>query len=82
MKNKSFLLKLNSKENLEYLEMAGYKNIQNITFENLRVKIVVIDEYEKTIMPISVTCLAAINVKPLNFEEFKVVNDVNQSLEC
>ncbi len=85
MKKNTFLLKLNSQENLKYLEKAGYVNAQNITFENLRVKIVVIDEFEKTIMPVSVTCLAAINIKPLNFEEFRVINEVNNScddLEC
>ena len=85
MKKNTFLLKLNSKENLKYLERAGYENVQNITFENLRVKIVVVDDFEKTIMPISVTCLAAINQKPLNFEEFRVINEVNNScedLEC
>lgn len=85
MKNNAFLLKLNSQENLKYLEKAGYENIQNISFDNLRVKIVVVDEYEKKILPISVTCLAAINKKPLNFEEFRVINEVNtccDNLEC
>ena len=80
MKKNAFLLKINSNDNIKYLEIAGYTNIQNVSFEGLRAKVVVVDEMEKIFRPISVTCLAAINIKPLNFEEFKVINDVNNSL--
>ena len=80
MEKNTFLLKINSNDNIKYLEREGYENVQNISFDGLRVKVVVVDEMKKTFSAISVTCLAAINIKPLNFEEFKVINEVNNSL--
>ena len=81
MKNNSFLLKVTSDENIKYLERAGYKNAQNISFDGLRVKVVVVDEFSKSFYAINITCLASLNGKGniLNFEEFKVINDVNTS---
>ena len=87
MENKSFLLKVNSNENIKYLEKAGYTNAQNISFDGLRVKVLVVDELSKVFYATNVTCLAAFNGKGniLNFEEFKVINEVNNNcsdLEC
>lgn len=86
MNENAFLVKLNSKDNLEYLESIGYDNIQNITFDNLRIKVVVIDDSKNIIMPISVTCLAALKIKPLDFEKFRMTHESNvfdcDNLEC
>ncbi|MBR2969460.1 MAG: hypothetical protein IKC49_00195 [Clostridia bacterium] len=71
MKGNAFLVKLNSKENLEYLSSIGYDNVQNITFDNLRVKVIAVDTAKEFFLPISVTCLAGIQIKPLDFEEFR-----------
>jgi len=71
MKGNAFLVKLNSKENLEYLSSIGYDNLQNITFDNLRVKVIAVDTEKGFFLPISVTCLAGMQIKPLDFEEFK-----------
>ncbi len=71
MKGNAFLVKLNSKENLEYLSCIGYDNLQNITFDNLRVKVIAVDTAKKFFLPISVTCLAGLQIKPLDFEEFR-----------
>ena len=80
MNKNSFLLKVNSEENILFLEEVGYENVQKITYDNMRTKVVVVDESEKSFMPISVTCLAGIagtGVKPINFEEFRVINEIN-----
>lgn len=77
MDKNSFLLKINSQENIDYLEDNGYENVQKISFENMRAKVVVVDELEKSFNAISVTCLAGMNIKPINFEEFKVINTIN-----
>ena len=71
MKGNAFLVKLNSKENLEYLTSIGYDNLQNITFDNLRVKVIAVDTEKEFFLPISVTCLAGMQIKPLDFEEFR-----------
>lgn len=79
MDKNTFLLKLHSKEDLQYLISAGYDNIQNISYENLRVKIVVVDDTKKIIMPISVTCLAGMKIKPVDFNDFRIINELNAS---
>lgn len=71
MKGNAFLVKLNSKENLEDLVSIGYDNVQNITFDNLRVKVIAVDTAKEFFLPISVTCLAGLQIKPLDFEEFR-----------
>ena len=86
MKGNAFLVKLNSKENLEYLVSIGYDNLQNITFDNLRVKVIAVDTEKEFFLPISVTCLAGMQIKPLDFEEFRQNTLVDYSssndLEC
>lgn len=79
MDKNSFLLKVDKEEDIKYLERYGYENVQKISFEGLRAKVLVVDEMGKTFLPISVTCLAAMNIKPLNFQEFKVINELNNS---
>ena len=79
MEKNSFLLKVDKEEDIKYLERYGYENVQNVSFDRLRAKVLVIDEMGKTFLPISVTCLAAMNIKPLNFQEFKVINELNNS---
>ena len=79
MEKNTFLLKIDKEQDIKYLERYGYENVQNVSFDGLRAKIVVVDEMQKTFFPISVTCLAAMNIKPLNFQEFKVINEVNNN---
>ena len=81
MKKDTLLLKLNSEENFNYLEKSGYENIHKISFENMRVKVIVVDMCEKKILPISVTCLAAMKIKPISFEEFREIDEANNSCE-
>ena len=86
MKGNALLVKLNSKENLEYLVSIGYDNLQNISFDNLRVKVIAVDTEKEFFLPISVTCLAGMQIKPLDFEEFRQNTLVDYSssndLEC
>ncbi len=79
MKNsqrKQVLVKLvNNKEGeefIEYLESNGLLNVHNITFDKLRIKVLVIDKNE--FFSTNVTCLAALascGIKPISTDEFK-----------
>lgn len=76
MQRKQYLVKLdNSNEGrtfINYLEQNGFKNLQNLSYETLRIKVFVIQKYE--FFTTNVTCLSAaamVGIKPISIDEFK-----------
>lgn len=74
---KQHLVKLNEKKETEdffkFLEKNGYKNIQNISYESLRIKVVVIDRNQ--FFATNTTCLAAAATKGLKLISIKQFKD-------
>ncbi len=73
---KQHLVKLNNakegNEFIEYLEQNGFDNIHNLSFENLRIKVIGVTD--KKFGAVSVTCLAALassKIYPISVDEFK-----------
>lgn len=59
-------------EFIKYLESNGFLNIHNITFSNLRIKVLVVDNNK--FFSTNITCLAALatcGIKPISVDEFK-----------
>ena len=57
---------------IEYLEDKGFENVHNLTFENLRIKVLVVRKGE--FFATNATCLAALansGVRPISVNEFK-----------
>ena len=82
-KNKEnyFLLKVNSDDNIYYLEQIGYLNVQDLKFDDLKVKVVVVNDDEKIFHTLQLRHSVDVQKhKTLNFEEFRVLNDVNNSI--
>lgn len=88
MKNsqrKQVLVKLtNSKEGqefIEYLESNGLTNVHNITFDKLRIKVLVVDKNE--FFSVNATCLAALascGIKPISIKDFKMSNELEADI--
>jgi len=79
MQRKQFLVKLPNEikgnKFIKYLEKHGFINVHNVTFDSLRVKVLVIDD--KKFFSTNVTCLAALascNIKPMTIEDFINLN--------
>ena len=70
---KQHLIKLNDKKETEdffkFLEQNSYKNIQNLSFESLRIKVVVVDHNQ--FFATNATCLAAAVTKGLRLISVK-----------
>lgn len=82
-KNKEnyFLLKVNSDDHIQYLEDVGYVNVQELKYDDLKVKCVVVNEDEKVFHTLQLRHSVDVQKdKVLNFEEFKVINDVNNTI--
>ena len=84
MQRKQYLVKLSNKiegnKFIKYLEDEGFENIHKVTFDKLRVKVLVIDR--KTFFPTNATCLAALSscgIKPISTKDFMVTH--NTSIE-
>ena len=59
------------KEFIEYLECNGLFNVHNITFDKLRIKVLVVDKNE--FFSTNITCLAALSscgIKPISVDKF------------
>lgn len=76
MQRKQYLVKLENategKKFIKYLEVNGKRNVYNINYEDLRIKVLVVDE--KVFFSTNVTCLSAaaiIGIKPISIDEFK-----------
>jgi len=76
MQRKQFIVKLeNEKEGnrfIKYLEHNGFNNIHNVSFNRLKIKVLVIDN--SIFFPTNATCLAALSsqrIKPISTDEFK-----------
>ena len=72
---KQAIVKLNNKEEgeifIQQLEKFGLKNVHHITFENLRIKVLVVTHTE--FFSINTTCLAALvssGIKPISVDEY------------
>ena len=81
---KQYLVKLISQaqgnEFIKFLEANGYYNSHNIKFENMHIKVLVIDE--KSFFTTNATCLAAAvncGIKCISVEEFKKLINANQN---
>ena len=81
---KQSLVKLkDSKEGAEfisYLEQNGFENVHKVSYENLRVKVLVVDE--KSFASTNVTCLAAAancGIKPISVEEYKSKTNIQNT---
>ena len=76
MQRKQFLVKLQDENEgnqfIEYLEYNGLVNVHKVSFDSLRIKVLVIDD--KKFFSSNVTCLAALascGIKPIGTDEFK-----------
>ena len=88
MKNsqrKQVLVKLaNHKEGeefIKYLEGNGLLNVHNISFDKLRIKVLVVDKNE--FFSTNVTCLAALascGIKPISVNDFKASNELKTDI--
>ena len=77
MQRKQFLVKLSDEEQgnkfIKFLENEGFENVHNISFEGLKIKVLVVGD--EKFFGTNVTCLAALankNIKPITIEEFIV----------
>lgn len=75
MQRKQYLVKLASKAEgdqfIDFLEQNGYKNLTNVLYDTLKVKVIVVDNNH--FYPSNVTSLAAlasIGEKPISVSEF------------
>lgn len=82
MQRKQFLVKLQNEEEgnrfIKYLEHKGLVNVHKISFNDLRIKVLVV-EY-KIFFSTNVTCLAALagcGLKPLSIEDFMKIYHFN-----
>jgi len=73
---KHHVVKLNNAkegdEFIKYLEQNGFINVHNLSFENLRIKVIGVGDQK--FGALSVTCLAALassKIYPISVEEFK-----------
>ena len=87
MQRKQYLVKLDNATNgnnfISYLEKNGFKNLQNLNYEDLRIKVLVIDQNK--FFTTNVTCLSAaamVGIKPISIDDFKdeFENENNLSL--
>ena len=76
MQRKQFLVKLKNEDEgnrfIKYLEYNGFVNVHKISFNDLRVKVLVAEN--KQFFSTNVTCLAALagyGIKPMSTDEFK-----------
>ena len=82
MQRKQYLVKISNKNEgnkfIKYLEDEGFENIHKVTFDKLRVKVLVIDS--KTFFSTNTTCLAALascKIKPLSIKDFLNIYNLN-----
>ncbi len=75
MQRKQFLVKLSNESEgnqfIQFLESEGFENVHKISFDKLRIKVLVVDD--KKFFATNVTCLAALagsNIKPICIDEF------------
>ncbi len=73
---KQILVRLENKKSgekfIKFLEEKGFSNVQNLTFDNLKVKVLVVDS--DVFFSTNVTCLASLSscgITPIRIEEFK-----------
>lgn len=76
MQRKQFLVKLENENKankfIKYLENNGFLNVHNITFNKLRIKVLLVNKNE--FFSTNITCLAALSnygIKPISIDEFK-----------
>ena len=75
------LLIVNSDDHIQYLEDMGYVNVQELKYDDLKVKCVVVHDDKKVFHTLQLRYAVDIQKdKVLNFEEFKVINDVNNTI--
>ena len=74
---KQTLVKLESKTKgeafIKWLEENGYSNVQNLSYDSLRIKILVVDSDSKIFFGTNVTCLAILassDIHPIDSENF------------
>ena len=63
----------NNQEVFDFLMNSGFANIQNLTAENYRFPVVILDVTDKTFFGTNATCMAAMKPKVLSFEEMKEI---------
>ena len=75
MQRKQFLVKLSNESEgnqfIQFLESEGFENIHKITFDRLRIKVLVVDG--TAFFATNITCLAALagsNIKPIGVDDF------------
>jgi hypothetical protein len=84
MQRKQLLVKLTNKnegdEFINYLLDEGFKNIHNITFDNLRIKVIVVDS--NVFFSPNATCLAGLSscgIKPISVCKFKEIYEATNA---
>lgn len=85
MQRKQFLVKLQDENEgnqfIEYLEYNGLVNVHKVSFDSLRIKVLVIDS--KKFFSTNVTCLAALascGIKPISVNDFKASNELKTDI--
>lgn len=78
MQRKQYLVNISNEiegnKFIEYLENKGFENIHKVTFDKLRVKVLVISG--KTFFSTNTTCLAAL-ASPLSIDDFMNIYNLN-----
>ena len=84
MQRKQFLVKLSEEKGekfIAYLEKEGYTNVHNISFNDLKVKVLVFDG--EKFFGTSVACLAGLadkGIRPISIEEFVAIHKSSLNL--
>ena len=74
MQRKQYLVQLSEAKGnrfIKFLENEGFLNVHNIDFEDLKLKVLVVDD--KKFFGTNVTCLAVLsskNIRPISIEKF------------
>ncbi|MGN0508053.1 MAG: hypothetical protein ACI4GX_02365 [Ruminococcus sp.] len=63
----------NKQEVFDFLMNSGFANIQNLTAENYRFPVLVLDVTDKTFFGTNATCMATMKPKVVSFEEVKKI---------
>ena len=87
MQRKQFLVKLQDQSEgdnfIQYLENNGYSNVHNVSYDSLRIKVLVVDK--NVFFSTNATCLAALSqsgIRPIGVDDFYAINSGAEEEFC
>ena len=69
------------REFIEFLNCVGFENVKNISYQDLQVKVLIVDLDQFKFFPTNITCLAAaasVGKKAVEIEDFKCYVEENE----